>query len=64
MQYYNDKNSYLKCIDTVAVMIIIIMKLWKLWCRGMALVQSGVHVITSFALGNNILTPTSYYTYY
>lgn len=53
-----------KCTDTVAVLIIIIMKLWKLWCRGMTIVQSVVHVITSFALRNNILTPTSYYSYY
>lgn len=48
-------------------MIIIIM---KLCCRGMAIVQSSVHIIislsqcNSFALRNNTLTPTSYYTYY
>lgn len=54
-------------IIKTAVMIIIIM---KLWCRGMAIVQSSVHVIISlsqcnrFALRNNTLMPTSYYTYY
>lgn len=31
----------------------------KLWCRVMAVVQRG-----SFALRNNILMPTFYYTYY